>query len=124
MYTIICIFSQYTPPVTPNNSVNFSVSSSGVFDGRNLYIEKGGEFNITCMAAGGPENSHFWRLNGEMITNNVSFTISSSAHDSMSVSILSVSSVDANTHKGNYVCEVINEAGDHASGLTVHGKYC
>ena len=74
------------------------------------------------MAAGGPENSHFWRLNGYSITTDETLTILSFVQDSMSVSILSVRSVDAAIHKGNYICEVINEAGDHASGLTVHGE--
>ena len=100
-----------------------SVSSSGEFIGRQLYIKQEGEFSISCAAQGGPENSHFWRLNSYTIMNNESFVISSSTNDSMSVSILSVSSVDAATHKGNYVCEVINEAGDHASGFTVVGMF-
>ena len=111
-----------TSSVTPNSSVNLSVSSSGEFDGRNVYIEQDGEFNITCMAAGGPKNSHFWRLNGYSITANETFTILSFVQDSMSVSILRVRSVDAATHKGNYICEVINEVSDHAGGLTVHGE--
>ena len=98
-----------------------SVTGSGNFVDSNLYIEQEGNFEISCMAAGGPNNTHTWIQNGVNISNSDNFNISSSGNDTISISILSVDSVDAAIHKGSYSCEVVNEAGDHIQGLTITG---
>ncbi len=103
----------------------FTVVSSGQFDGKNLYVEQNGTFDISCMAEGGPDNVHTWMLNDFEITNDTDmFSITASTNHSMSVSVLTVSSVDAAIHKGSYVCDVVNQAGDHSAELTVYGKLC
>ena len=107
--------------VTPNNSVMLTVDGSGDFVGRSLYIEQGGDFEISCMAAGGPNNTHIWKQEGVTINSGSNFNISSSSNDTMSISILSVNSVDAAIHKGSYSCEVMNDAGEHFNGLIIHG---
>ena len=115
------ISSIYCIIVTPDDSVMLSVTGSGEFVDSNLYIEQEGIFEISCMAAGGPNNMHTWIQNGVDISNNDNFDISSSGNDAMSISILSVDSVDAAIHKGSYSCEVVNEAGYHIQGLTITG---
>ena len=100
-----------------------SVTGSGNFVESNLYIEQGGDFEISCMAAGGPNNTHTWIQNGVDISNSVNFNISSSGNDTMSISTLRVDSVDAAIHKGSYSCEVVNEAGDHIQDITITGIY-
>ena len=115
------ISSIYCIIVTPDDSVMLSVTGSGEFVDCNLYIEQEGNFEISCMAAGGPNNTHTWIQNGINISNSDNFNISSSGNDTMSISILSVDSVDAAIHKGSYSCEVVNEAGDHIQGLTITG---
>ena len=99
-----------------------TVETSGEHNDDYIYVKQGGNFTITCMASGGPNNTHIWRLDDVIITNSMDeFDISTSVNDSMSVSVLSIDKVDAATHKGSYTCEVLNEAGDHFGGLTVHG---
>lgn len=102
----------------------FTVETSGEFQDSNIYVEQEGQFSISCLASGGPNNTHIWkRGNGASISDGSDgYTISHSINDTMSASVLSVSSVDAATHKGDYICEVINDAGDHFGRLTVHGK--
>ena len=115
------ISSIYCIIVTPDDSVMLSVTGSGNFVDSNLYIEQEGNFEISCMAAGGPNNTHTWIQNGVDISNSDNFNISSSGNDTMSISVLSVDSVDTAIHKGSYSCEVVNEAGYHIQGLTITG---
>ena len=46
----------------------------------------------------------------------------STSNDTHSASILSVSNVDAVTHKGDYTCNVTNLAGSESMTSTVIGK--
>ena len=49
-------------------------------------------------------------------------TITSFSNDTDSLSILSISNVDAGTHKGDYTCNVTNMAGSESKTSTVVGK--
>lgn len=105
-----------------------SVTTSGVYQDNDLYVEQGQSFTINCSASGGPNNVHVWKHNGveisrsdEISNSNADFNISYSIDDTNSYSILSVNSVEANVHKGSYLCDVINTAGDHLGLLTIHG---
>ncbi len=75
-----------------------------------LLMEQGSNFSLTCFARGGPNNSHSWNLNNQLIEDSLGFGISSFSEDTESRSFVNVTEVDATTHKGIYFCSVTNEA--------------
>ena len=81
-----------------------------------------GTFSLECRAEGGPNNQHVWYHRGVLLADTSVLTIMSSSNDTHSVSILSVSNVDAATHKGDYTCNVTNMAGSESKTSTVVGK--
>ena len=83
-----------------------------------VYVNQGDEFNLTCSAQGGPNNVHQWSHDNTDV-----FSIISSSSDTMSESVLSVTSVDAAIHQGIYICNVSNVAGYEANTSRVVGKY-
>ena len=84
--------------------------------------KQGGTFSLECRAEGGPNNQHVWYHKGVLLVDTSVLTITSSSNDTHSVSILSVSNVDAATHKGDYTCNVTNIAGSESKTSTVVGK--
>ena len=87
-----------------------------------LLVEQGSDFNLTCNSEGGPNNTHTWKLNGQLIENDSAFSISSESSDRNSLSILQVVNLDASTHKGIYMCIVENKAGNDSATFQVIGK--
>ena len=83
-----------------------------------VYVNQGDEFNLTCSAQGGPNNVHQWTHD-----NADELSITSSSSDTMSKSVLRVTSVDAAIHQGIYTCNVSNMAGYEANTSRVVGKY-
>ena len=83
-----------------------------------VYVNQGDEFNLTCSAQGGPNNVHQWTHDNADV-----LSITSSSSDTMSKSVLRVTSVDAATHQGIYTCNVSNMAGYEANTSRVVGKY-
>lgn len=125
---MLCNFAIYIDffccTVSPNDTAMLSVITSGVYQDNEIYVEHGQNFSINCSASGGPNNTHIWKHNGAIISgSDTDFSISYSISDTMSFSVLTVSTVVASIHKGSYHCEVINDAGDHFSQLTAYGKY-
>ena len=84
--------------------------------------KQGGTFSLECRGEGGPNNQHIWYHRGVLLADTSVLTITSSSNDTHSVSILSVSNVDAATHKGYYTCNVTNMAGSESKTSTVVGK--
>ena len=84
--------------------------------------KQGGIFSLECRAEGGPNNQYIWYHRGVVVVTTSVLTIISSSNDTHSVSILSVSRVDAATHKGDYTCNVTNMAGSESKTSTVIGK--
>ena len=89
----------------------------------NKFVEQGEQLNLTCSAEGGPNNEHIWMLNGEVINDGDGlFQITTVfINRTSSVSMLSVSSIDAATHQGMYECNVTNVAGSDKDTLNVTG---
>ena len=83
--------------------------------------KQGGTFSLECKAEGGPNNQHVWYHRGVLADTSV-LNITSSSNNTHSVSTLSVSNVDAATHKGDYTCNVTNMAGSESTTSTVVGK--
>ena len=84
--------------------------------------KQGGTFSLECRAKGGPNNQHVWYHRGVRLADTSVLTITSSSNETDSISILSVSNVDAATHKGDYTCNVTNAAGSESKTSTVVGK--
>ena len=105
------------------NNIYSLVSPEGTVELINQTLTKqGGTFSLECRAKGGPNNQHVWYHRGELLADTSVLTITSSSNETDSVSILSVSSVDAATHKGDYTCNVTNMAGSESKTSTVVGK--
>ena len=99
------------------NSIFPSITLKG-----NNFVEQGEQLKLTCTAEGGPNNEHIWMLNGEVINDRDGlFQITTVINKTSSVSMLSVSSIDAATHQGMYECNVTNMAGSDKDTLNVTG---
>ena len=105
------------------NNVYSLVSPEGSVQLINQTLTKqGGTFSLECRAEGGPNNQYQWFFNdGSLLVSNALINITSFRNATHSVSILSISNVDAATHKGDYTCNVINMAGSESKTSTVVG---
>ena len=106
------------------NNVYSLVSPEGSVQLNNETLTKQeGTFSLECRAEGGPNNQYQWFFNdGSLLVSNALINITSSSNDTRSVSLLSVSNVDAAIHKGDYTCNVTNMAGSESKTSTVFGK--
>ena len=105
------------------NNVYSLVSPEGSVQLINETLTKqGGTFSLECRAEGGPNNQHVWYHRGVLLADTSVLNITSSSNETDSISILSVSNVDAATDKGDYTCNVTNMAGSESKTSTVVGK--
>ena len=103
----------------------FTVSLQGAVSitNRTVFVEEGDVFSSTCSAQGGPNNTHKWTLNGIPINETDILDITTVSHDTYSTSTLTIDSVDAANHKGNYTCIVSNKAGTDTTSVILVGKH-
>ena len=113
IYNINLILIKFYFLVSPEDSVQLI---------NQTLTKRGGTFNLECRAEGGPNNQHVWYHRGVLLADNSVLTITSFSNDTHSVSILSLSNVNAATHKGDYTCNVTNMAGSASKTSTVVGK--
>ena len=105
------------------NNVYSLVSPEGSVQLINETLTKQGDtFSLECRAEGGPNNQHVWYHRGVLLTDTSVLTIMGTSNDTHSISILSVSNVDAAIHKGDYTCNVTNIVGSESKTSTVVGK--
>ena len=113
IYNINLILIKFYSLVSPEDSVQLI---------NQTFTTQEDIFNLECRAEGGPNNQHVWYHRRVLLTDTSVLTITSSINDTHSVSVLSVSNVDAATHKGDYTCNVTNMAGSESKTSTVVGK--
>lgn len=90
----------YVLVVSPRGSVRTLPNS--------LLTTAGDSVSFKCSADGGPNNTFYWRHNGEVLTNET-------------MSFLNVSAVTTDD-LGLYTCVVTNNAGSGSSTSVIHGK--
>ena len=110
---IILMLTKFYSLVSPEDSVQLI---------NQTLTKQGGTFSLECRAEGGPNNQHVWYHRGVLLADNSVLTITSFSNDTHSVSILSLSNVNAATHKGDFTCNVTNMAGSASKTSTVVGK--
>ena len=100
----MCILNQYCNTyvlvVSPTGSVRTLPNS--------LLTTAGDSVSFKCSADGGPDNTFYWRHNGEVLANET-------------MSFLNVSAVTTDD-LGLYTCVVTNIAGSGSSTSVIHGK--
>ena len=84
-------------------------------------VKQGDRLQLVCQAQGGPNNMYIWKMEDEDIQETSVLTIETIAYDTISNSTLTVSSVNASEHKGNYTCQVINNGGKESASILVIG---
>ena len=98
-----------------------SLVDTAVIEGTTGLVKQGEEVVIICNAQGGPNNTYRWTYNGEELIETDSLKISTVLYDTMSSSTLTINSIDAATHKGNYTCIVSNTAGEDTTSIEIIG---
>ena len=77
------------------------------------------EVNLTCTIEGGPQNQFVWYLNNTLVVSGMNITVTS---NSLFESTLTISSVRAPVHGGQYKCLASNAAGfDEADTMLLIG---
>ena len=84
-------------------------------------VKQGDRLELVCQAGGSLDSVFQWRLNGEIIEENGSISITTSTVGTLSNSTLTISSINASDHKGNYTCQVTNDVGQANITIPVIG---
>ena len=92
-----------------------------MIEGTNGFVDQSDELTITCIAQGGPNNTYVWTYNGEPVVESSVLSINTDVYDTFSNSTLTITSIDAAQHKGNYTCRVSNKLGDDTTSVIVIG---
>ena len=100
-----------------------SVSPNGtVAIGKDEYLlEQGDPLELNCTAAAGSNNTLKWLLNNVEITDGTD-GVSIVTNSTATTSVLTVNSIDASKHKGEYTCQVTNDGGQGLATTVVIGK--
>ncbi len=106
------VFICFSLTVSPLGSVELTPSLS--------LLEQGDELVLTCQAMGGPDNMIVFFLDGAPFTAEDDSVFSQDGFNSTRV--VTINSVDAAVHKGQYSCEVTNKAGIDFANATVISK--
>ena len=91
-----------------------SVSPAGTVttDREKYLVEQGASVTITCTGSGGIRNIIKWFQNGNEIFNGTNdTTIVTSISEAQTTSVLLLENIDARSSKGEYICQVDNDAG-------------
>ena len=101
-----------------------SISPNGtvMLDQDQKLVNQSNQLNITCFARGGPNNLFQWMQSGTQIMTGEGLTITNTIEDTFGTSTLTISSVDAGKHKGNYTCQVTNDGGQGSATTVVIGE--
>ncbi len=100
------------------DDVKFIPESNNTFEA----VKQGDRLELTCQAQGGPDNVFRWTLNGEDVQANDVISIVTILQDSFGNSTLTVSSVNAIEHKGNYTCQVMNNEVMESASIVIIGQ--
>ena len=100
------------------DDVKFIPESNNTFKA----IKQGDRLELTCQALGGPDNIFRWTLNGEDVLENDVISIVTILQDTFGNSTLTVNSVNAIEHKGNYTCQVMNNEVMKSASIVVVGQ--
>ena len=111
--TQLCKQNSFCPVVSPLGSILVSPA--------NATVDNGSSTTFTCAANGGPGNTIYW-IRASTITSSSGLG-SGNLQQLINVSsdpTLTISSINATVDGGNYMCVVVNQAGQENASVTLY----
>ncbi len=102
-----------------------SVSPAGTVstDKEKYLVEQGGSVTIRCTGSGGIRNMVSWFRNGNEISNGTNdISIVTNISEAQTTSVLVLENIEARNSKGEYICQIDNDAGLGLAKAIVIGK--
>ncbi len=94
-----------------------------MIEGSDGFVNQGEELNLICTSPGGPGVDIQWIHEGENVDQTESINVTTVFAPTMISSSISISSIDAASHKGSYICLVSSPSGNDSTSIVIVGEY-
>ena len=94
-----------------------------MIEGSDGFVNQGEELYLICTSPGGPGVDIQWIYEGQNVVQTESINVTTVFAPTMISSSLRITSIDAASHKGSYVCLVSSPSGNDSTSIVVVGEY-